>query len=318
MLFESVPHYTEISSELITNPSFEEGLLGWDSSKYVNKDQLQTINLSNSNPNEIQSIWQLIPTPESRALRVTALYSIRNVKQGPENWQNARLGVAGRDQAGKWRWDFRGTVFSQTGTANLVHASRVVVIPDDVDKLKVEFELSGTTGEFRVHEIKTAAVELLAAIKVLRFSLEIAWAFLGALIFLLFLYYRLWFPVFGGTALVFLLLFIPKSQKDELLYWTSGWLPSLWQIDFDHLLLFLLLSSSVLIYIKLSGRAHSIFWIMSSFVCTAISMEVLQYFILFRTVSFGDGAINIAGVLLPVGVYILAEHLSEKLKEWKD
>ena len=309
-LFEHVPHYTDTSGELMVNPGFNEGLSGWRSSKAVYRDQVGTIDLTNSNPEELKSIYQIIPTPKSRALRVSSVYSTRNVTQGAKNWHNARLGVAGKDESGEWRWDFRGTVFAQTGTVNLKRASKVVVVPEGVDELKVEFELGGATGEFRIHQIEAIAVERIPLVSALTSTIRGAWVILGALIGLIFAYNRLWLPLFTGIAASFLLIFIPKSQKDELLSWSSNWLPSLGAIDIDHLLLFLLLTTTLLLYAAIGRAKCSRHWLFVSLVFAAISLEIVQYFTLYRTVNLKDALVNVTGVCLPFLLLYLSSRSS--------
>jgi hypothetical protein len=59
----------------------------------VSGGQVGTIDLSYSIPTEVQVVWRVIPMPEGRALKVSAFYCTRNVKQGIESWHNARLGL---------------------------------------------------------------------------------------------------------------------------------------------------------------------------------------------------------------------------------
>jgi hypothetical protein len=293
VLFEHIPHYAEIPGELMTNPSFDEGLLGWQSSKYVSRDQVGTIDLSNSIPTEVQSVWQVIPVPESRALKVSAFYSTRNVKQGIESWHNARLGLGGRVREGAWQWDFKGTVFARTGTTSLGQATGIVLIPDDIEELRVEFELGGGTGEFRVHEIETAMVTLLPYIPKLMIVLQLGWGLLALVVLWTVIRAGFWLLVPGAGLMIFLLLIIPRSQKELLLHWSHGLWPTIWEFDYDHLLLFLFFSALVAICLRISHVVISRFQILVCLVMTAISLEVLQYFTQFRSANLNDTVSNI-------------------------
>ena len=306
VLFEHVQHYESVSGELLVNPTFEQGLLGWRSSKLVDRDQLDTIDLSNWHPAEMQSIWQVIPVPETRAMKLTAIYSLKDVTQGLERWHNARLSVGGRRQQEKWRWDFRGTVFEGTGTLTQGLSTAIVLIPKGVNELRVEFGLGGGTGEFRVDEIQTAMVKPKYHIVMLIEVLKFCWVALAVMVVIAMISRGLWMTVPVVSLIMFLLLFIPKSQKEHLLEWSdalwSSFLPASWQIDFDHLVLFILLSTFVDIYLKLLKTSIAGYRVLLSLVTIAISLEVLQYFADFRRVNLGDAAVNIIGAVIPFGI----------------
>ena len=306
VLFEHVQYYESVSGELLVNPTFEQGLLGWRSSKFVNRDQLDTIDLSNWHPAEMQSIWQVIPVPETRAIKLTATYSLKDVTQGLERWHNARLSVGGRRQQEKWRWDFRGTVFEGTGTLNQGQSTAIVLIPKGVDELRVEFGLGGGTGEFRVDEIQTAMVKPKYHIVILIEALKFFWVALAVMFVITMISRGLWMTVPVVSLIMFLLLFIPKSQKEHLLEWSdtlwSAFFPPSWQIDFDHLVLFVLCSAFVEIYLRLLKTSIAGYRVVLSLVTVAISLEVLQYFTDFRRVNLGDAAVNIIGAVIPFGI----------------
>ena len=305
LLFEQVTHYREISGELLSNPAFDEGLKNWRSSKYVNRNQIGTIDLTNLNPNEVQSIWQLISTPHSRVMDITAVYSTRGVVQGLESWHNARLGVGGREPGGAWQWDFKGTVFASTGTTNLTNAHGIVIVPEGLEELRVEFELGGGTGEFRVHEIHAVAVTPLPHIAKLKGGLLVLWGCLGLIVIWMLVRAGHWFMILGGAVLIFLLLLIPHSQKEELLGWSNSWLPTLWDIDVDHLLLFFCFATYIVIHEQLSNKTTSKGWLVISLVSAAVSLEVLQYFTQDRTANLGDVLINILGSLIPMFAWLV-------------
>ena len=111
------------------------------------------------------------------------------------------------------------------------------------------------------------------------------------------------------SLIMFLLLFIPRAQKEHLLEWTdalwSSFLPASWQIDFDHLVLFILLSTFVEIYLRFSKTSIAGYRVLLSLVMVGISLEVLQYFTDFRIVSLGDAAVNIIGAMIPFGIWRL-------------
>ena len=306
VLFEHVQYYESVSGELLVNPTFEQGLLGWRSSKFVNRDQLDTIDLSNWHPAEMQSIWQVIPVPETRAIKLTAIYSLKDVTQGLERWHNARLSVGGRRQQEKWRWDFRGTVFEGIGTLSQGRSTAIVLIPKSVNELRVEFSLGGGTGEFRVDEIQTAMVKPKYHIVILIEALKFFWVALEVMVVITMISRGLWMTVPVVSLIMFLLLFIPKSQKEHLLEWSdtlwSAFFPPSWQIDFDHLVLFVLLSAFVEIYLRLLKTSIAGYRVVLSLVTVAISLEVLQYFTDFRRVNLGDAAVNIIGAVIPFGI----------------
>jgi len=307
VLFEHVQYYESVSGELLVNPTFEQGLLGWRSSKFVNRDQLDTIDLSNWHPAEMQSIWQVIPVPETRAIKLTAIYSFKDVTQGFQRWHNARLSVGSRRQKEKWRWDFRGTVFAGTGTLNQGQSTAIVLIPKGANELRVEFGLGGGTGEFRVDEIQTAMVEPRHHIVVLIEVLKFCWVALAVIVLIAMISRGLWMTVPVASLIMFLLLFIPKSQKEYLLDWSdafwSSFLPPSWQIDFDHLVVFILLSTFVDFYLRFSNTSIAGYRVLLSLVMAAISLEVLQYFTDFRRANLGDAAVNIIGAVIPFGIW---------------
>ena len=306
LLFEHAIHYENVSGELLVNPAFNDGLVGWRSSRFVDREQVGTIDLSNRHPSEIQSIWQVIPVPHTRAIRLTAVYSLKGVAQGVKTWHNARLSVGGRRHEERWRWNFRGTVFGGSGTVNLGQSTAIVQIPEDLDELRIEFALGGGTGEFRVHKIETAMVRPINHIEMLIDILKLCWAVLGVIVMFFMISRGLWmiFPAVG--LLMFLLVFIPKSMKEHLLFWSrefwATFSPSTWQIDFDHLVLFMLLSIFVESYLRLSKIPISGFRLLISLLTVAISLEILQYYIQYRRVNFGDAIVNMIGVVIPLGL----------------
>ena len=315
VLFEHAQHYESVSGELLVNPTFEDGLLGWRSTKFVNRDQLDTIDLSNWHPAEMQSIWQVIPVPETRAMKLTAIYSFKDVTQGIERWHNARLSVGGRQQKEKWRWDFRGTVFEGTGTLNQGRSTAIVLIPNDTNELRIEFGLGGGIGEFRVEEIQTAMVKPRLHIVILTEVLKFCWIALAVIVVIAMISRGLWMILPVVSSIIFLLLFIPRAQKELLLEWSdtlwSAFFPPSWQIDFDHLVLFMLFSTFVDIYLRFLKISIAGYQVLLSLLTVAISLEVLQYYSDFRRVSLEDAAVNMIGVVVPLNISCLLTSVSK-------
>jgi hypothetical protein len=94
-------------------------------------------------------------------------------------------------------------VFARTGTTSLGQAAGIVLIPDDIEELRVEFELGGGTGEFRVHEIQTKMVTLLPYIPKLIIVLPLGWGLLALVVLWAVIRAGFWLLVSGAALMIF-------------------------------------------------------------------------------------------------------------------
>jgi hypothetical protein len=219
LLFEWVEHYLPNGEQLLANPTFEEGLAGWRSSKGVTDGRtLQTpgqLVLINESSDQSKVLSQTLPRP-GRYLKLQASVDISGVRQGPEVWHKARIDLLGRDPTGQWRWDFDNTLVAELGTQVFPDISKVVDIPVDLDPVRVEIELTGATGTMRVLDIRAWPVEVRPVSLMARDITRYSWLVLIMVIFGLLVAARHYVAIAGILMLGFFVLFIPGMWKEAL------------------------------------------------------------------------------------------------------
>lgn len=298
LLFEQVDAFRDVGGELLSNPAFDHGMAGWEGVN-IGEVLAGAVVLVSDGGDEPHILRQVVRTPESGLVRLTASARLENVVQGPLGWHKARVGLLGLDADGNEFWDFSGTLFAKAGTHRLDRISRVIKVPKRYRSISVEAELTGGSGALLLESMSLTEVVTRPRVELLRSCVFVVW--LGLLLMAIVVAWRF----LGGYEALFLatgaglLLFLPTPLRQGLQAAIS---PAQWPVSIDHLLLFVVLGMVILRRSGANFRRSTIYRIVALLVM-AVSLEVVQYYVPGRTPDLRDLWSNLAGIGLSLAFW---------------
>ncbi len=291
---QKLDRYMDKEPQLLVNPSFSQGSVGWSMSTLAEVTDEGVLVLDNPLPGSSRYAWQMLKAPSSGYLRICAEADIRNVQRGPEVWHKARVDVLGREPGGDWKWDFPNTLFSVTGTVQFVDYCKVIPVPESYPELRVEAELTGGTGVFRLNGISAREARPRDAVVHLSRGLLAGWILLGAAG--LFMLLRKGMVFSTGVALfaLGLLVWLPESVKHSLLDGTGLGTATLGGLPLDHLLL--VFPASWMVLYESRWRGMPFLPVLILLVTFAVSTECIQYYSNHRNPQLLDAVANLVAI----------------------
>lgn len=298
--FTQVDAWHDVSGELLSNPDFEAGLLGWRASRQVRRGQAGTVDLSGQSVSESHVIDQILQRPASGYVRLTADVRMEHVRQGPKFWQTARVDVLGLNPAS--HWDFIHKLLSETGTHDAIAASRIFYIAPRYREIKVSAALTGGTGTFVVNRMSAREVTLKPAVVTVKRIILGGWVVLIAVVLGALVQRRAWrlfIALVPGGAF---LLFIPHN----LLLWTAALTTFKGlHLALDHLALFLAMTIAAI----WGYRGHRI-WPILHLAVLGVAVEAVQFYLPGRLSEFVDILSDLLGIALGVLVVEIGVRLN--------
>jgi len=179
--------YLAVGPELLDNPTFSEGLAGWnfhgpDGSVTPGADG--TVRLESGDPSQNVVIYQKIAEPQRfTLLRLAGFLRTVEVVAGSKGWHQARLVLASYDRDGKWLAGPHHVV-SLASTHNWKRYAEVFRILPGARELRVMAQLPYATGTMQVGHLSLRPVEAKSSAPFLRILFLAAW---GGLILWVFL-----------------------------------------------------------------------------------------------------------------------------------
>lgn len=321
VFFNLYDRYELKGPELLSDPSFTEGFEKW---KVSGRGVAQltddgTVILQAAAPDKGVAVRQYLPDPtRHRLVRLKGELRTKNIQAGEQPWHSGRLVLVSFD-ANQRMMSVPHVVVNLEGTQEWRTYQAVFHIPKNAVEVRVSLQIIGATGELAARNLSVHAVQQHNHYNVYRGIGLVLWVLvLGWLSVTLLSQLRLDVPhVVLGFALLSIVVgvLMPSALKLEMegkvstIFASFDWLnPNINRImendpteisDLAHFLLFMLLAMATTWAYPTQNR----FYLLSNLMCLAAISEVLQFFVEGRLPLIKDLIIDIAGVLIGIGLF---------------
>ncbi|MCQ8183174.1 VanZ family protein [Methylomonas sp. SURF-1] len=174
--FNYFPQFIYSDAELLTNPSFSDGLSSWVPSKTGVKIQaIPEIGTSNSSnlgtPSELSAVLfaqsfehaitlgQFIPPVSAGSLlHLSAYTKTIDVTDGKRPWETARIVLLAYDRFGKPMYNHPHLLVAQNGTSDWTRHEQVFRVAENTGKLQLLIQLIHAEGQFFVKTLSLRPV----------------------------------------------------------------------------------------------------------------------------------------------------------------
>ena len=302
-----IERYEDSGDELLENNNFYRQLEGWQITGVGvmmpgdNKSDMQIISEEDG---ETVAIRQTIENIQGgQAVRLVSSMKTRNVEQGEEKWEAARIIFVGMNEEGNSMYNLPHILVTKNGTIDWEYFSKVFIANSNAVRHYVEIQLVKVKGAMWVKNLSLQPVKETFAFSLFWIVSVLLW--IVTTLWLLAPYRHTIFSSKLNVLIIVMLIVVliatlaPVNLKYNAMESLKLFLPWLdvegWLFRIGHLLVYCMLSVVVFWAVKSGRQFITRFTLL---VLLAMATEIIQYLVDGRTPRVSDFFIDVSGIAL--------------------